>query len=137
MIKLLPSRKPVSALEVDAIRVDDAYANLDKRTLEGYDIGVYYDIDTDIGTFSFRYNGSYLDKFEQEASGDAALLVASQASGAIPANIPIDGFADLVGRDGNQEERHRASLRWRRGDFGASLSGISGWVVLSELANLE
>ena len=106
-----------------AIRVDDAYANLDKRTLEGYDIGVYYEVDTQAGNFSFRYNGSYLDKFEQEASGDAALLVASQASGAIPANIPIDGFADLLGRDGNQEERHRASLSWRRGDFGASLSG--------------
>lgn len=107
----------------DTIRVDDAYANLDKRTLEGYDIAVYYELDTDLGNFSFRYNGSYLDKFEQEASGDAALLVASQASGQIPANIPIDGFADLVGRDGNQEERHRASLRWRKGDFGASLSG--------------
>ena len=108
----------------DTVRVDDAYANLDKRTLEGYDIGVYYDIDTDIGTFTFRYNGSFMDTFEQEASGDAALLVASQASGAIPANIPIDGFADLIGRDGNQEERHTASLRWRRGDFGASLSGF-------------
>ena len=108
----------------DTVRVDDAYANLDKRTLEGYDIGVYYDVDTDVGTFTFRYNGSFMDTFEQEASGDAALLVASQASGAIPANIPIDGFADLIGRDGNQEERHTASLRWRRGDFGASLSGF-------------
>jgi outer membrane receptor protein involved in Fe transport len=107
----------------DTIRVDDAYANLDKRTLEGYDIAVYYEMDTNLGNFSFRYNGSFLDTFEQEASGDAALLVASQAAGQIPANIPIDGFADLVGRDGNQEERHRASLRWRKGDFGASLSG--------------
>ena len=106
-----------------AIRVDDQYGNLDKRTLEGYDIGIYYDIDTDLGNFSFSYNGSFLDTFEQEASGDAALLVASQAAGDIPPNIPIDGFADLVGRDGNQDQRHRASLRWRQGNYGASLSG--------------
>ena len=106
-----------------ATRVDDLYLNLDTRELEGYDIGLYYDVDTDFGSFSFRYNGSFLDKFEQAASGRAGMLVAAQASGELPANIPIDGFADLLGRDGNQEERHSASLRWRKGDFGASLSG--------------
>ena len=107
-----------------ATRVDDLYLNLDTRELEGYDIGLYYDVDTDFGSFSFRYNGSFLDKFEQAASGRAGMLVAAQASGELPANIPIDGFADLLGRDGNQEERHSASLRWRKGDFGASLSGF-------------
>lgn len=105
-----------------ALRVDDAYANLDTRTLEGRDIAVYYDLDTDIGNFRFSYNVSFLDVFEQEASGDAALLVASQAAGEIPADIPIDGFADLIGRDGNQDERHSARLSWRQGDFGASLA---------------
>ncbi len=105
-----------------AARVDDAYANLDTRTLEGHDIAVYYNIDTDIGSFRLSYNVSFLDVFEQEASGDAALLVASQAAGEIPADIPIDGFADLVGRDGNQDERHSARLTWRQGDFGASLA---------------
>ncbi len=105
-----------------ANRVDDAYANLDTRTLEGHDIAVYYNIDTDIGSFRFSYNVSFLDVFEQEASGNAALLVASQAAGEIPPDIPIDGFADLVGRDGNQDERHSARLSWRQGDFGASLA---------------
>ena len=106
-----------------ATRVDDVYLNLDTRELEGYDVGLYYDVDTDLGRFAFRYNGSFLDKFEQAASGRAGLLVAAQASGELPANIPVDGFADLLGRDGNQEERHSASLTWRKGDFGASLSG--------------
>ena len=105
-----------------ALRVDDAYANLDTRTLEGHDIAVYYDLDTDIGSFRLSYNVSFLDVFEQEASGDAALLVASQASGEIPADVPIDGFADLIGRDGNQDERHSARLSWRYDDFGASLA---------------
>ena len=105
-----------------ALRVDDAYANLDTRTLEGHDIAVYYDLDTDIGNFRLSYNVSFLDEFTQEASGNAALLVASQAAGEIPADVPIDGFADLIGRDGNQDERHSARLSWRQGDFGASLA---------------
>ena len=105
-----------------ALRVDDAYANLDTRTLEGHDIAVYYNLDTDIGSFRLSYNVSFLEVFEQEASGDAALLVASQASGEIPADVPIDGFADLIGRDGNQDERHSARLSWRYDDFGASLA---------------
>ena len=119
-----------------ALRVDDAYANLDTRTLEGHDIAVYYDLDTDIGSFRLSYNVSFLDVFEQEASGNAALLVASQAAGEIPADVPIDGFADLIGRDGNQDERHsaRPELAARR------LRRFSGHVpdrlVLPELADL-
>ena len=102
--------------------VDDRYANLDDRTVEGYDVGLYLDWDTDIGDFTFKYNGSFLEKFEQEAGGDAALLVEAQENGVLPANFPIDGFADLIGRDGNQDERHSARFTWRKDAFGASLS---------------
>lgn len=103
--------------------IDDQYANLDTRKLAGFDVGVYYDIDTDIGRFKFSYNGSFLDTFEQEAGGVSARLVAAQANGDIPASFPVDGFADLIGRDGNQEQRHSARVSWRKNAFGASLSG--------------
>ena len=33
--------------EIDTVR--DQYTNLDTRTIEGYDVGLYYDVDTDIG----------------------------------------------------------------------------------------
>jgi len=103
--------------------IDDQYANLDDRTVTGYDLGIYYDVDTDIGDFKFSYNGAFLDKFEQEAAGNVGLLVAAQEDGRIPASFPIDGFADLIGRDGNQEQRHSMRLRWSQDAFGASISG--------------
>ncbi|MBT1451653.1 TonB-dependent receptor [Glaciecola sp. XM2] len=102
--------------------IDDRYANLDKRTVAGFDLGVYWDFETQVGDFGFSYNASLLDKYEQEAGGDAALLVAAQENGVLPASFPIDGFADLIGRDGNQEKRQTARLTWRQNDFGASLS---------------
>ena len=106
----------------DIARIVDQYKNLDTRTMKGHDIGVFYDVDTDFGAFRFSYNGAFLDEFDQKAGGNAATLVAAQASGVLPANFPIDGFADLVGRDGNQEEKHTARLSWRMNEFGASLS---------------
>ncbi|ALS98911.1 TonB-dependent receptor domain-containing protein [Lacimicrobium alkaliphilum] len=103
--------------------VDDSYANLDTRTVKGYDIGVYYDLDTDVGRFRFDFNGSYLDKFEQVAGGDAARLVDAQSQGVIPESFPVTGFADLIGQDGNQKQKHSMRLSWRHGDFGATLAG--------------
>lgn len=103
--------------------IDDQYANLDDRTVKGYDLGIYYEIDTDIGNFDFKYNGAFLDKLEQEAAGNVGLLVEGQSDGRIPASFPIDGFADLIGRDGNQKQRHSIRLSWRQDAFGASISG--------------
>lgn len=103
--------------------VDDQYLNLDTRNLEGYDIGVYYDFDTEIGKFKLSYNGSFIDTFEQEAGGDSSVLVAAQEAGLIPISYPVAGFADLIGQDGNQEQRHSMRASWRLDAFGASLSG--------------
>ncbi|WP_237068014.1 TonB-dependent receptor domain-containing protein [Microbulbifer guangxiensis] len=104
--------------------VNDRYANLDTRTLAGYDVGIYYDLYTDFGEFGLKYNGSFTTQFEQDAGGDAAVLVEAQKNGDIPVNFPVAGFADLIGKDGNQEERHSLQLSWRYDKFGASLSGF-------------
>ncbi|MFB0912294.1 MAG: TonB-dependent receptor, partial [Glaciecola sp.] len=69
------------------------------------------------------YNGSFIEEFEQKAGGDAAILVQAQESGQIPLSYPVAGFADLIGQDGNQEQRHSARVSWRKSAFGASLSG--------------
>jgi iron complex outermembrane receptor protein len=102
--------------------VDDQYLNLNTRNLEGYDIGAYYNFETEAGKFRLSYNGSIIDTFEQEAGGDSSLLVDAQASGLIPNGFPVDGFADLIGQDGNQKQRHSMRASWSLGDFGASLS---------------
>lgn len=102
--------------------IDDQYANLDTRKVEGYDIGVYYNFDTSFGDFSVRYVGSFLEKYEQEAGGLAAQLVEASEAGIIPSNYPIAGFADLIGKDGNQEERMNLSVAYNRENFGSSIT---------------
>lgn len=102
--------------------IDDQYANLDTRKVEGYDIGVYYNFDTSFGDFSVRYVGSFLEKYEQEAGGLASQLVEAAEAGIIPSNYPIAGFADLIGKDGNQEERMNLSVAYNRENFGSSIT---------------
>ncbi len=104
------------------LSTSDKYANLDDRTLAGHDIGIYYEIDTNVGTFSMKYNGSFLDTYDQEAGGDAALLLSAQTAGIIPAAYPVSGFDDLIGRDGNQDEKHSLRVRWRRTNLGAAIT---------------
>ena len=100
--------------------INDQYANFNTRTVRGYDVGIYYDFDTSLGNFGIRYVGSFLDKFEQTPGGDALLLLDAQSNGQIPANYPVAGFADLIRKDGNQEERMNLTLRWDKGPWGAS-----------------
>jgi outer membrane receptor protein involved in Fe transport len=100
--------------------VSDRYANLDTRTLEGFDVGIYYDFETSLGEFSLRYNGTFYEKFEQSAS--SALTTAIEEAIAEDPTIiyPLEGVGDLLGIDGNQEERHSASAIWRKNDWRAS-----------------
>ena len=108
----------------EAIRVNDRYSNLDTRTIKGHDIGVYYDFSTEIGDFSMKFVGSYLDDYDQEPSGESAALLAAQAAGTLPASVPVAGFADLVRQNGNIEEKLTARVRWSKGDWGAAVSAL-------------
>ena len=118
----------------EIVNIRDRYTNLDTRTVKGFDIGIYYNFDTRLGNFDFRYNGSFLQEFEQDAGGNAAILVAAKEDGTLPATVPVVGFADLIGLDGNQEEKHTIRFGWRKEDFAASLSGYKlGSFYSSEL----
>lgn len=111
---------PVGAVQ----QVADRYANLDTRTIRGYDVGIYYNVDTEIGNFDLRYVAAFLDKYEQEAGGDAARLVEAQADGTLPADVPVVGFADLVRQNGNADEKHTLRLGWSYGQYRAALTGL-------------
>ncbi len=102
--------------------IDDRYANLDTREVEGFDVGVYYDFDTSFGDFSIRYVGSFLETFEQSPGGAASVLLEAQAAGVLPSSYPIAGFDDLIRKDGNQEERMNLSVAWNYRDFGSSIT---------------
>ena len=104
--------------------VSDKYTNLDTRRLEGVDVGIYYNFETAIGMFDLRYNGSYYGKFEQTASGEltTTVLAAKEADPTI--TYPLEGLGDLLGINGNQDERHSASIAWRKEDWSASVQGF-------------
>lgn len=106
----------------ESVRVDDLYANLDTRTLEGFDVGVYWEADTDFGRFNVSYIASFLQNFEQEAGGFAATLLEAKESGILPGDIEVVGFADLVQRNGNQKYKGTLLATWRNGPWGGSLS---------------
>jgi len=108
----------------DVNYIDDRYTNLDTRTAAGVDVALDYTLRTDVGRFSLRYAASFTTELEQAAGGLAGDLVAAQAAGTLPGNYPVDGFADLIGMDGNPRNRHNLTLSWRKGDWSASVSGF-------------
>ncbi|MYD44407.1 MAG: TonB-dependent receptor [Gammaproteobacteria bacterium] len=105
-----------------AVRVDDRYANLDTRTLKGFDLGVYWEAATDFGDVSVRYLATFMNTFEQEAGGDAATLIEAKNSGLLPGDIPVVGFDDLVERNGNPKFKGTLLATWRKDQWGGALS---------------
>tara|TARA_X000000950_G_scaffold288510_1_gene405648 strand:- start:247 stop:3189 length:2943 start_codon:yes stop_codon:yes gene_type:complete len=106
-------------------QVTDEYLNLATRTVEGMDIAIVYTLDTQYGDFTFKYNGSFTDEFSQEATSQFAAMQALADNGTIPENIPLQGFGDLLGKDGSLEEKHSYKIYYSAGDWGASLSGLT------------
>ena len=104
--------------------IKNDYTNMALRTVEGTDVAVYYNFESNFGNFDVRYIGTFLDKFEQKASGDFAALQAKKDSGAIPASIPLKGFGDLLGLDGIYDNKHTLRLSWDKGPYGVSLVGL-------------
>ena len=104
--------------------VTDEYLNLATRTIEGYDVGFYYNLESDVGDFSVRYIASHISKFDQTPGGAFSALAAQQASGAIPAEIPLGGFGDLALKDGNYDNKHYLRVSWRKGSWGAAVTGL-------------
>ena len=114
-----------------------AYENMAERTIEGFDIGIYYNWDTDIGAFSARYNGAFTTELEQRAKPgtDAETLIQARDSGEFEAYVteftpdetPITqvnllGWGSLLGSDGFFEEKHSARLSWRQDDWSAAVT---------------
>ncbi len=108
----------------DITYIKNDYTNMALRTVEGTDVLVSYGIESDVGDFDFRYNGTFLDKFEQKASGQFAELQAKKDSGEIPESIPIKGFGDLLEKDGVYDNKHSLRLSYDKGPYRVSLTGL-------------
>ncbi|MDP3740269.1 MAG: TonB-dependent receptor [Hyphomonadaceae bacterium] len=104
----------------DILFVEDNYLNLDERAVQGWDFGLYYNLDdTPVGDFSFRINAAFLDKFFQGVSPNGAIINAAAASGQIPAVLTVNGQGNLVRNFGRPEWRYTSSLTWRKDAWGA------------------
>ncbi len=108
----------------DIIQILNPYRNLDTRTSEGLDFGVFYDFDTDIGEFSLQFNAARLLGFEQEP--DATSLQTFGEGAAILATIPElaisdlaallpGGFGELLEIDGRPKWRLSGSVTYEDG----------------------
>ncbi len=110
---------PVGQMEY----VEDKYANLDTRTVEGYDIGIFYSTDTSWGTWDFTLRGSFYERYEQEAGPATQVLIEASESGIFPPTFPAPrGFEDLLRQNGNQTTKYNSSLRWRKDRWGVNLT---------------
>jgi outer membrane receptor protein involved in Fe transport len=107
---------------------NESYANLDTRTVEGFDFGVYYDRASGIGDWTFAWMGSVYTRYVQTPGDLAGSISEAQAAGVIPSNYPIVGLGDLIRKDGNQEEKMNVRIRWSKHTWGASLA----WFYLSD-----
>jgi iron complex outermembrane recepter protein len=104
----------------DILFVDDNYLNLDERAVQGWDFGLYYDLDdTPLGDFAFRINAALLDKFFQSVSPNGQEINAAVAAGQIPSQLAVSGQGDLVRNFGRPEWRYTSSLTWRKDAWGA------------------
>ncbi|MEZ5938213.1 MAG: TonB-dependent receptor [Hyphomonadaceae bacterium] len=105
----------------EILYVDDNYYNLDKREVEGVDIGLYYNLDdTAWGDFSLRVNAAYLDKFFQDVSTPGGVINAAIEAGVLSSDfLTVGGEGDLVRQWGRPEWRYSAALNWNKGPFAA------------------
>lgn len=107
----------------DILQVRDMYVNLDERTIEGWDFGLYWELEsTPLGDFSMKLNLSYIDKFYQDPSARAQSLLDAQAQGILHEDIVITGAQELLQLNGRPKIQLAGRLRWRLGDWGAGLS---------------
>ncbi|KLI63034.1 TonB-dependent receptor [Aurantiacibacter marinus] len=116
----------------DIIQILNPYRNLDRRTSEGVDIGLFYNFDTSFGTFDLQFNGARLISFKQEAGPDALPLfedlnpllagIPELSLGDIAALQPT-GFGELLEIDGRPKWRATGSVTWENGPVRVNVFG--------------
>jgi len=103
--------------------INDRYANLDTRTVEGHDIGIFYSMDGKSGSWDLSIRGTFYDEYEQTPGPASQELIDAGESGVFPEAFPTPtGFGDLLRQNGNQESKYNASLSWRKDAVAARLS---------------
>ena len=116
----------------DVQQILNPYRNLDQRTSEGLDFGLFYEFDTGFGDFDIQVNAARLLGFEQEAGPEALPLFTELTPllEAIPelsisdvAALQPEGFGELLEIDGRPKWRYSGSITWSDGPVRVNLFG--------------
>ena len=102
-------------------RVEDFYRNLDTRIISGFDLGINYGLASKFGFFDISINATKIEKFIQKAGSDVLELIEAQNQGLIPPDFAIQGFSDLLKKDGTPELQVNLKLLWQLDNWGAGL----------------
>lgn len=113
---------PVGANTVGAISyVNDTYANLQPRMVQGFDFSLDYDLDdTAWGDFGVSVNVAKLSKYDQSASTIEQTLIKAIADGKL-AGLTVATAGDQIKMDGFPEFRGTANFTWRQNGWGAGV----------------
>ncbi|GGO69835.1 TonB-dependent receptor domain-containing protein [Bowmanella pacifica] len=98
----------------DMMDIYGLFENLDSRTTEGLDLGIYYKLNrTAFGDFDFKLNGAKLLESYQSVDEESAKLAAL--------GISLDDVGDMIQMDGRPEWQASGTISWRNGNWGAGL----------------
>ncbi|MEM1232440.1 MAG: TonB-dependent receptor, partial [Pseudomonadota bacterium] len=92
---------------------NDTFQNQEVREVEGFDIGILYSMDSDLGSFDFKVNGAYLAKFDQSPGAEQQII--------IDAGLAPNGAGSLIKENGRPRWRGTASALWSREQWAAGL----------------
>ena len=116
----------------DVVQILNPYRNLDQRTSEGLDFGLFYEFGTGFGDFDIQLNAARLLGFEQEAGPDAIPLfteltpflesIPELSVGDVAALQPT-GFGELLEIDGRPKWRVTGSVTWENGPVRINMFG--------------
>lgn len=117
----------------EVTQVFDTYVNIDDLNIEGWDFGVYYALETDVGEFDFKFNTARINKFFVAPGPQAQQLLAAQntpdpnvpagaaeqAQTLIPTDVTVSGAQSLLEINGRPKLQYTGSIRWRLNEWGA------------------
>lgn len=106
----------------EILQVIDDYRNLGPREIEGYDIGIFYEVDdTPIGDWNVSLNFARLLTFYQAPGPEQQMLLDAQAAGIIDPFPNVPGADSLIEENGRPKWRASSTITWRSGPWGAGL----------------
>ncbi|MCV6627050.1 MAG: TonB-dependent receptor [Cellvibrionaceae bacterium] len=108
----------------DLLYINDTFLNLQPRTVEGADFSVSYDTaEYDIGSFTLKFDGAYIAKWDQEASPQVKeILAAAAANPLITGAVSSFSSGSQIEDEATPRWRAKASVTWRLDNWRAGIS---------------